>query len=691
VGVSLKAVYEGQMSWADYLSQQNIFVQQSIALAESEPEDSTLKISLGEAEQKAALTAGLGVLGDYRIDKTQAATPGALEFKLATLAGGVTELNADFTPLLGDVVWQLEMQHSVLLDVLGEIRLAEFEREARAYRLRGERAYRNAWYEEALQDFLKAERRNYPDYVVLRSIANIYLYHTINLEKALLYFRKAAKYARPSDGRQAAECHYFAGLVCLLEHQPKAALSELQKAVTLAPQFYEAHYQRAGVAALLGQAEEAISSLEQAIGGDARYYERAKTDALFDALREPVEALLERLVRPVEERVAQVKEDAAQLRGYVIAAAEQAKINSVFQQLEQQQRTAEVTYRDRLQMLERLTEVQHDLEYIHERFDKHYAIDPRDYVRSIAFSHSGQTLAAGFLHGCVQLWEVDSMVQLQAFVGHYASVNSVAFSPNDLLLVTGSRDRAIKVWEADTGKEMQILRGHSDEVGAVTFSPDGQWLVSGSHDRTIRIWRAATGHEVETLRGHSRPVTSVVFSPDGQRFASGSWDRRIMIWELDSGTSTGVMTGHRQGVASLAISPDGRYLASGSEGGEVKLWDLATGCQIRNYTGLRNCVTSVAFSPDGLLLAAGSLGVRLMVWKTATGEVVRQLQYDNISYNSAAFSPGGQWLALGSRDLQLWLKAILTEEEYAAIKAGGRRAGQADERLRPDYVPLLNK
>jgi len=82
-----------------------------------------------------------------------------------------------------------------------------------------------------------------------------------------------------------------------------------------------------------------------------------------------------------------------------------------------------------------------------------------------------------------------------------------------------------------------------------------------------------------------------------------------------------------------------------------------------------------------------------MVWQTGTAEVVRQLQYENISYNSAAFSPRGQWLALGSRDLQLWLKAILTEEEYAAVKAGEARAEQAarakEEKLLPTYVSML--
>ncbi len=697
--MNLQDVYEGRLAWADYLRQQP----EPGLLAELQSVGSSLKLSLSKHDYQSAIAAGLGVLRNRVHNDTQNVTR-TLEVGIATLAGGVAQLSADFTPLLGDIVWKLEMQRPVLLDVLQETRLAEFERQARAYRIRAERAYLNGWYEEALRDFLKAEKRNYPDYIVLRSIANIYLYHSIDLPKALAYFRKAAKYARPSDAQQAAEAHYFAALVCLIERHSgegkvEEALAQLREAISLQPQFYEAHYQRAGVAASLGEIEETISSLEQAIGGDARYYERAKTDSLFDSLRPHVDSLLGRLVQPVRERVEQVKHDTAQLQGYVIAAAEQEKLNSILRQMEQHQ-AADVTYHDRLQMLERLTEYQQELQHIHERFDKRYAIDPRDYVRSIAFSHGGQWLAAGFLHGGVQLWEVDSMLQLQSFSSrhgsaHYSSVNSVAFSPNDLLLVTGSRDNTIKLWEADTGKELQVLRGHTEEVRAVTFSPDGQWLVSGSHDKTIRIWRPVTGHEVETLRGHTRPVTSVVFNPDGGLLASGSWDHAIMLWDMGSGKARSILTGHNKGVASLTISPDGRWLASGGEGGEVKLWDLQTGSEMRSFTGLRNSVTSVAFSPDGRLLAAGSLGVSMMVWETATAGIVRRLRYDNISYNSAAFSPRGQWLALGSRDLQLWLKVILTPEEYAAVKAGEERAVRAakerEEKLLPGYVPLLNR
>jgi tetratricopeptide (TPR) repeat protein len=183
------------------------------------------------------------------------------------------------------VIWKLEMHGETLSNLLHEIRLAEFEREARAYRSRAEKAYLNGWYEEALADFLEAEKRNYPDFGVLRSIANICLYHLVNLNSSLEYFRKAAKYSRPSDVRQAAEAHYFAGVVCAVQKQFKEGLDHLSEAITLNPELFEAHYQKACLAAVLNNAIDAVASLEIAIKGDPRYYERAKADQVFDGVR----------------------------------------------------------------------------------------------------------------------------------------------------------------------------------------------------------------------------------------------------------------------------------------------------------------------------------------------------------------------------------------------------------------------
>jgi WD40 repeat protein len=465
-------------------------------------------------------------------------------------------------------------------------------------------------------------------------------------------------------------------MVCLIEQQMEAASVHLQEAVNLDPELFEAYYQQACLAVRLGKFDSAIACLESAIKGDARYYERARGDRSFDVVRPQVENLLDRLMQPVREMIVDVKQDAESLQGYVIAEPEEEKLSAIFQEVDRELATG-LTYRTGLHILHTLSGIQEELQGIRDRFYKKYEIDPHDYVRSVAFSNDGRLLASGFLNGGIQVWEVDSGLQAYTLAAHLASVNSVAFSPDNLWLVSSSRDRKIKLWDASTGGAVQTLNGHEAEVRSVTFSPDGQWLVSGSHDRTVRIWRVATGHEVQSLQGHNRQVTSVAFSPDGSLIASGSWDRTIRLWDVVSGRVLRTLPGHARGVASVVFSPDGKWLASGGEDAMVKLWDVATGRELQFFRGHNNSISSIAFSPDGGMLAAGSLGQNILIWKVSTGTVIKHLRYDNISYNSVAFSPKGQWLALGSRDLQLWLKVILTKEEYAAVREGEERAWQA--------------
>jgi tetratricopeptide (TPR) repeat protein len=678
--MGLQDVYDGRQSWAEFISSRA----QSEGSTESGPTGGNIvKVNLSSKDYRLALDSGLGAVNDL------SGTEIGLELGTEKLSGGIAKLNADFNFLLGDLIWKYEMCEETLNSILQEIRLAEFEREARAYRSRAERAYLNGWYKEALDDFFEAEKRNYPDYAVHRSIASIYLYHQIDLAKALEYFLKAAKYARPGDPRRSAEAHYFAGMIYLIGQELEPAYEHLQEAVKLDTELYEAYYQQARLAVRLGRIPSAVKALEIAISGDARYYERAKSDFCFDPIRTEVRGLLEELMHPLQEKVKEVRRDAESLKGFVIAGPEEEKLIESFQQVEEEMASG-LTYQSGLRVLGTLTHIQSEIRGIHDRFYKRYEIDPRDYIRSVAFSSDGRLIAAGFLNGGIQVWDVDSGLKVYSISGHLASVNSVAFSPDNQWLVSGSRDRKIKLWEAESGIGFQTLSGHTGEVRSVAFSPDGQWLVSGSHDRSIRIWRVASGHEVQALDGHYQQVTSALFCPDGSLIASGSWDKTIKLWDVLSGQVVTTLRGHLRGVASLAFSPDGRWLASGGEDANVRLWEVETGNQLQTFKGFNNGVNSVAFNPNGGLLAAGSLGQSVIVWKIVTGAVVKQLRYQNISYNSVAFSPKGQWLALGSRDLQLWLKVILTPEEFASVKEGEQRASVAsrfeEELLSPLYV-----
>jgi tetratricopeptide (TPR) repeat protein len=675
--MGLSAVYLGNQAWEDYISDRNSIAgfekaveQRAGRLEHSISKPGAMPVSLSQGDYQIALESGLGALG---AGISYGSSDYSIEFGYDQFAGGIDRLNADFNFLLGDVIWKIEMHEDALSNILHEIRLAEFEREARAYRSRAEKAYLNGWYDEALADFLEAEKRNYPDFAVLRSIANICLYHLIHLAKSLEYFRRAAKYSRPNDARQSAEAHYFAGVVCAIQKQFKEGIEHLDEAIALNPGLFDAHYQKACLAAILNKSGEAVENLELAIRGDPRYYERAKGDEVFASIRPRVQALLDRLMEPVQAKLAEVSRDARMLKRYVIATPEKRQtLSSMFQNVEQRLSAAK-TYRSGIQFMETLSQVQQELRGIYDLFYKQYEIGTRDYVRSVAISPDGKLIASGFLYEGIKVWEVESGLPLRSLRGHTASVNSISFSPDSQCLASGSRDCTIKLWDVYGGQEIRTLDGHYGEVRAVTFSPDGFWLASGSTDSTVRLWRVITGREVQPFIGHERPVTSAVFSPDGRYIASGSLDRTIKLWDANTGREVKRFEGHTEGVASLAYSPDGQLLASGGEDKMVRIWDVATAREIRTLTGHINDVTSIAFSPNGELVAGGSLGQTIRIWKLSNGRLIKTLWFSEISWHPVAFSPKGQWMALASRDVQLWLKALLTEEEYAEVKAGEQR------------------
>ena len=67
-------------------------------------------------------------------------------------------------------------------------------------------------------------------------------------------------------------------------------------------------------------------------------------------------------------------------------------------------------------------------------------------------------------------------------------VRSVAFSPDGKTLASGSADHSIILWDVGNGSQIKCLKGHTSYVRSVAFSPDGKTLASGSDDKSIILW-----------------------------------------------------------------------------------------------------------------------------------------------------------------------------------------------------------
>jgi WD40 repeat protein len=115
-------------------------------------------------------------------------------------------------------------------------------------------------------------------------------------------------------------------------------------------------------------------------------------------------------------------------------------------------------------------------------------------------------------------------------VNNSMSVTSVAFSPSGEVLAAGNEDGTTFLWNADSGKRMSMLSDPAIQatVASVAFSPNGKLLATGTgsaYAGSACLWNAATGKLLVNL---SDPpgyyVDSVAFSPHGTTLAAGGND-----------------------------------------------------------------------------------------------------------------------------------------------------------------------
>jgi WD40 repeat protein len=244
---------------------------------------------------------------------------------------------------------------------------------------------------------------------------------------------------------------------------------------------------------------------------------------------------------------------------------------------------------------------------------------PNLHINSVAWSHNGALIAAGFESGIVRVWNVSTGKCILEILSESdpvlfeCGVTSVSFNCHGTLAFC-SRDQKISIFDFRSGERIYLAEpsgyAHEGGVNTVEWDSTGTLLVSGGHDHIVRVWDVLTGTCIKTLKGHTDNVMSVMWNDRGELVSCGL-SGSLFLWDLKSEKAIAVDEGVIARSYSATLDPSGRLAAVGHVDSKIAIWDIKTRA-FHNF-GTPGIVNLVVWGQDGRLASCGSYGIEIMV------------------------------------------------------------------------------
>jgi len=210
------------------------------------------------------------------------------------------------------------------------------------------------------------------------------------------------------------------------------------------------------------------------------------------------------------------------------------------------------------------------------------------------------TLISSDYHGNLLWWEGDAPQPkpLRTVEAHKGWVRAVAVSPDGKTLASCGNDNAVRLWKTDDGTPIRTLEGHTSHVYNVAFHPDGTHLASCDLKGIVKDWNLKSGNadrelDAKILTKYDTGFMADIggaramdFSPDGSKLGcagitnvsnafAGVGNPAVVVFDWKDGKSKVLKPKDAfQGTAwGFAFHPAGFSLAcGGGSGGRVWFW-----------------------------------------------------------------------------------------------------------------------
>jgi len=266
--------------------------------------------------------------------------------------------------------------------------------------------------------------------------------------------------------------------------------------------------------------------------------------------------------------------------------------------------------------------------------DTVFPMDPlrghRGWVQAMTFADD-ERLVTGDSWGNLRAWNyIDGTLLWNVEAAHDGWIRSLALSSDGRTLASCGIDRQVYLWDSATGRRQRQLSGHEHPVYSVTFHPQQPIVVSGDLFGVVKQWNLNTGkcsgqfdasilyteHRLQDVGG----ARCMKFDPSGKILAVGGTEPK-------NGANV-------QGTPTLllfdAASRERKQKLSFGKTSDVYVFDFL-------------------FHADGLLMVAtcGGPGIgKILFCRSEDGETVYETKVANC--HSISFRPDGRQFAVAA-------------------------------------------
>ena len=148
-------------------------------------------------------------------------------------------------------------------------------------------------------------------------------------------------------------------------------------------------------------------------------------------------------------------------------------------------------------------------------------------------------LATGSKDKTVQLWNATTGQHITTLTTNMRWwVKCLAYSPDGTTIASGSGWETVHLWDIATRNLKATIEGETDSIYSIAYSPDGKTLATASGYDTVHLWDIASHQLKRTLVGHENDVHAIAYSPDGDTLVSVSLDGTMLLWDTSTSTTT---------------------------------------------------------------------------------------------------------------------------------------------------------